>query len=591
MNTLGLQSFDSITRIFLDGIGYTDKPSGLTIHPWTLPGEDSEAPREPLRVEAGSPRLVESDWFIPEGMTVEFAPGAEVRLAPGVSIISKGRLVASGTAERPVRFRPMQTPGGEGAEPSEPWGVVALQGSGAGESLFQHTLFEGGNQAVWESILYSAAVNVHYAPDVRFENCTFRGTPSAGRSANLLRFAKAEDITVADCDFENARQNALVLDFTNGRVSDCRFSGAGNDAIDLMESSPVIANVAIRGGAFNKGISAGENSAPLIFNTLVRDARVGVEVKDASRPLIAHCDIQGQRIGIDQYAKNWRYGEGGRARVWNSLVRSGGRALQSDERSLLQAYHSLLSEPPREAEPSPARDGVEPSPGKQKLASLEILFPHTNFEQCLLVHPTAGSSADADANNNDAHPPAGTIPGLWTASPEREEIGLIPTEDLARHGIVAQLPRTVFSDRFFENFTTSLGPWTAGGEFERLAKNHRHLEAAAKENESGAQAWIERTIPPSPATTAGGGASSRFLAIEARSAHSPSAPIVVKFHTASNGIVENRVTFRAAAVGRRIIELPPGGAEKVSIDFPPDGDRIDIHLVELLAPGIPLSSS
>jgi hypothetical protein len=50
------------------------------------------------------------------------APGTRVLLAPDASLVLRGRMVAQGTADQPLRFEPA----GEA-----PWGAVALQGPGS----------------------------------------------------------------------------------------------------------------------------------------------------------------------------------------------------------------------------------------------------------------------------------------------------------------------------------------------------------------------------------------------------------------------------------------------------------------------------
>ena len=51
-------------------------------------------------------------------------PGTTVRLAPGATLVLKGRLLAEGSPERPIRFLPQQADQG-------PWGAIVLMGSGS----------------------------------------------------------------------------------------------------------------------------------------------------------------------------------------------------------------------------------------------------------------------------------------------------------------------------------------------------------------------------------------------------------------------------------------------------------------------------
>jgi hypothetical protein len=68
----------------------------------------------------------------------------------------------------------------------------------------------------------------------------------------------------------------------------------------------------------DKGISVGEDSAPLIFDTSIEGCAIGIEVKDRSRPLVLHSEVSGCELGLAANLKNWRYGEAG----WPLLARS-----------------------------------------------------------------------------------------------------------------------------------------------------------------------------------------------------------------------------------------------------------------------------
>ena len=57
------------------------------------------------------------------------------------------------------------------------------------------------------------------------------------------------------------------------------FKNPKNDSIDLMESNVIIASSRMfRSG--DKGISVGENSNVLIYNSLLNENKIGLAVKD-----------------------------------------------------------------------------------------------------------------------------------------------------------------------------------------------------------------------------------------------------------------------------------------------------------------------
>ncbi len=87
--------------------------------------------------------LVVRTLTVPEGVTLTIDPGTVVRFEGardgGNRIVVKGRLVAVGTKDKPIRFIPK----GRG---SGPWFGVEFTGGGAGR--VEHCIFEGATAGV-----------------------------------------------------------------------------------------------------------------------------------------------------------------------------------------------------------------------------------------------------------------------------------------------------------------------------------------------------------------------------------------------------------------------------------------------------------
>jgi parallel beta-helix repeat protein len=71
-------------------------------------------------------------------------------------------------------------------------------------------------------------------------------------------------------------------------------------------------------GSGDKGISIGEGSAPFVFNNIITNCAIGIEVKDRSRPVVLHNQLTGNRTGLRERRKNWRYGGG----AWPVIART-----------------------------------------------------------------------------------------------------------------------------------------------------------------------------------------------------------------------------------------------------------------------------
>jgi hypothetical protein len=272
--------------------------AGTGWHPWTFPV------RQPRRhVLAGTVRLP-ATLRIPEGDTLDIAPGAELRLDPDVSVIVRGLLRARGTALRPIRVVP--------SDPVLPWGTFSLQGHGADGSVVEHTEFVRGGGALVDRIEYIGMVNIHRADRVTFSHVVFRGNI---RSDDTFHALHARDVVLRNSRFVDANSDAVDFDVADGLIADNVFEGSGGDAIDLMASDPLVVGNRVA-AAGDKGISVGEASHPVIFNNLVERSLRGIEVKDRSMPLVLHSEFRGNHTGLRAQMKNWRYGDGG----WGTFV-------------------------------------------------------------------------------------------------------------------------------------------------------------------------------------------------------------------------------------------------------------------------------
>ena len=292
-------------------------------HPWQL------IPRAgALRHFSGTVRLAEN-LYIPREDTLIIAPGATLQLAPDVSVVVYGQLHAVGTAGQPITVEP--------AVAGRPWGTFALQGERTNGSRIAHFRARGGGGAVIGEVEYTGAVSVQYSHQITIEHLEITGNM---RSDDAFHAYHAT-VIMTDCVFRNTIGDAIDFDFAGGRIQRCRFDQAGNDAIDLMTSNPLIADNDIRNSG-DKGISVGEDSHPLVFNNVIRGNVRGVEVKDHSEPLLLNNTITDNRVGVAARRKNPRYGGGGWPKLINTRVTGNGTDLERDEFSRLTVLGSML---------------------------------------------------------------------------------------------------------------------------------------------------------------------------------------------------------------------------------------------------------
>lgn len=268
-------------------------------HPWRFAATTTAVHRL-----SGIVRLNET-LRIPEGDTLIIAPGTQLFLGRDISIVSRGRVIANGTAAAPIRVLPQSG--------SVPWGTFSIQGHGADSSLFSYIEFAQGGGALVDRIEYIGMVNVHRANGVVIDHAIFRDNVRSDDTFHGMH----SRIYLRNSQFIRANSDALDLDIATGEIIDNTFEASGGDAIDLMTSTPLIRGNHIKGSG-DKGISIGEASRPFVFNNVIDSCAIGMEAKDRSDPIILNNTVTRSGIGFRERRKNWRYGGGS----WSTVVRS-----------------------------------------------------------------------------------------------------------------------------------------------------------------------------------------------------------------------------------------------------------------------------
>lgn len=238
-------------------------------------------------------KKVDQDVRIGKDEILIVRPGTRIELSQGASLLSYGRIMARGTSAAPIVFtKSLQAPS---------WGVVALQGSGAGGSVFEHCIFEYGSDDKLEEVFYSGALSLYNA-DTTIKNCLFRF--SQGDDALNTKFSHTDVIQSA---FIDNTADGYDLDFSSGLIVQNRFEKNGNDGIDCGTAYPTIRdnNISYCG---DKGISIGERSNPIVEGNLVAHCKVGIAVKDQSHPEIARNEFQNNEIAVHAYQKKKVFG-------------------------------------------------------------------------------------------------------------------------------------------------------------------------------------------------------------------------------------------------------------------------------------------
>ncbi len=232
---------------------------------------------------------------IPDMYTVVFAPGLELEMGPGASLLVAGDFESLGTQDAPISVR--------GSDPAVPWGGVAVQGTRSEPRAvrMKHTVFEGGSGSQNARTYFTAPFAVHDGV-VTIESCEFRNSV-ADDGINL----KYCDVDVRNSFFGGSADDAVDLDFCRGEVVGNVVVDSGGDGLDVSGS-----DVAIVGNEIarckDKGMSIGERSRVSVERNVIRDCYTGIAVKDSSFAEIEGGRLEGLQVGVALYVKKLTFG-------------------------------------------------------------------------------------------------------------------------------------------------------------------------------------------------------------------------------------------------------------------------------------------
>jgi hypothetical protein len=256
-----------------------------------------------LRLTAGRYRLSE-DLILPTGLGLVLEAGVELEVAPTRSILVRGPVRIEGTADLPVRIR--------GTSESEPWGVFAIQGGGAGPPLageprlraeIRFLELEGGFEDELRGAYYSGQLSI-YHQDLEMSQTTLRRS-HADDSLNV----KYGRVVIRDSAFLDSFADAIDLDWTQASIERSLFArtGPNGDGVDVSGSTASIDDT-VFSEVQDKCVSVGERSQAVIRGSLLRSCTLGVASKDLSETRIEESLFLHNQRDLAAYQKKEVFG-------------------------------------------------------------------------------------------------------------------------------------------------------------------------------------------------------------------------------------------------------------------------------------------
>lgn len=297
------------------------------IHPWDL-----ITPEDRVLELKGVINLSGTKVF-KENEHVIIKPGTLFLMDEKASVLFHGKVTAQGSKKNPIRFI--------AKDPKIPWGIVALQGKGTKNSKFEYVEFENGSVDTQNLIHYTAPFNIHDTDWFEVRHCRI-GQNFVGDDSMHIAHAKG---IIDNCEFHDAKSDALDIDISEVLVTNNIFYKSGNDGLDIMTTTlDASNNVFIDTG--DKGISVGEWSKANITDSLFLRAQIGIAIKDKSRVTAENIVIADSKIlAIHLYNKNKQYDEGGFFNG-NHIYLLGNTKVKTDKRSRKKMINKTENELP-----------------------------------------------------------------------------------------------------------------------------------------------------------------------------------------------------------------------------------------------------
>jgi hypothetical protein len=327
--------FDPAPKIVAVSAANLFSGSQMDVPPAGSKGVDPHQCNRPIIAEPRPNTVVwQGDMEISENTLIEaptrIVAGTNIRIAADASLIFLNRLEVDGTLRHPVRIGPA---GGQ------PWGGLALKGIGTAGSRIRNLRLQGGSGGGVGQVRYTGMLSIHDTRDIEIDGLTMLNNV---KFDDLIHVVYSNEIALSNLQLDGAVSDALDIDISNVVVENARITRSGGDAIDLMDSTVNLINVAIN-GANDKGISVGEASDAVAFNLRIENAAIGIESKDKASIQIYNADFVNNRVHLNAYTKNWRYGGGGRIHVARSYFAGVLNVVTAAKNSQIEIANSTVS--------------------------------------------------------------------------------------------------------------------------------------------------------------------------------------------------------------------------------------------------------
>ncbi|MBL7883696.1 MAG: hypothetical protein JNL69_06480, partial [Bacteroidia bacterium] len=221
-------------------------------------------------------QVLNKDLIVPEGYTLLFKQGLELDMKNNSKIISYSPVVIIGTEEQPIKIH---------SSDASAQGIVIISNQ---KSIFKNVVFRNFakvNDKQWKR---SAALTF-YESDVEMLNCNFYDFKSED-AVNMIR----SKFLLNKILFSTMHDDALDIDFSEGKIENIVFEDCKENAIDATKSNLSATAIYINGST-NKAINIKDGSFVSLTDITIKNSRIAIAAEDFSiinfkKVKISSCD-------------------------------------------------------------------------------------------------------------------------------------------------------------------------------------------------------------------------------------------------------------------------------------------------------------
>ncbi|MFL5763750.1 MAG: right-handed parallel beta-helix repeat-containing protein [Bacteroidia bacterium] len=220
--------------------------------------------------------LIDKDLVIPAGYTVLAQGGTSITLN-NARIISYSSLCLSGSEDEPVIVKSL----GAGA------GIRVLS---AKKCILKNVVFQSPDTNKKNTI--EKGFLTFYESEAALSDCSFYNF----KSENVLSMIRSE-FTIAECLFHETSGDAVDVDFSRGKISNCAFESCGENALDLFASDVELSSVSVN-GSLGAAINIKDRSEVTGKKIILKNVLTGISSEDGSKAELSDVPITSAGTGL-----------------------------------------------------------------------------------------------------------------------------------------------------------------------------------------------------------------------------------------------------------------------------------------------------